>query len=372
MDLHYKKTLEKRKSQGILRKLKYVDGKVDFSSNDYLSLNQDENWLAFLKKEIPENLWFQSLSSSRLVSGNNKQKEEVESFFAQFYQAESSLFFNCGYSANLSIFSTLPGKNDTVIYDSDIHASIRDGLKMAICKSFNFKHNSLEDLENKLIRTKGQVYVAVESVYSMDGKKSPLLEIVELCEKYGALLIVDEAHSTGLFGNQGKGLCYELGIADRVFIRLMTFGKAIASHGAVLLCSEDLRQFFVNFARPFIYSTSPSTFEFLKAQKSVEFIAENPNLTSQLQEKITWFNSIVFPVENCDNRMPIIPFYNHSIEKLKSFEDLGIKNNFQFKTILPPTVAKGSECIRFSLQRLMNKEDLLKVGNLLKSHFDLL
>lgn len=371
--LHFEQKLENRIHQSELRTLRTQTASIDFSSNDYLSLKNEPIWESYLKKEIPEEYWFKNLSSSRLISGNHPIKEQSELFFSEFYKAESALFFSSGYNANLSIFSTIASKHDTILYDSDSHASIRDGLQLSLAKTLKFKHNDTEDLERKMKKAVGQIYVSVESVYSMDGSIAPLLDILELCKQYQALLIVDEAHSTGIFEKHGKGLCAELGIEHDVFIRVMTFGKAVGCHGAVVLGSEKFRQFLINFARPFIYSTAPSCFDFLRAQKSVECIHLHPEWIVQLKDNITEFSKIIHPNNPSSPKYltPIIPYISSNITALKSFETLGLEHNFQFKSILSPTVLRGQERIRFSIQRKHTKEHFAKIGELLKSHFEL-
>lgn len=373
-DLHFEVKLNARIRQSELRSLRNQHVSIDYSSNDYLSLKDEPIWESYLKKEIPEEYWFKNLSSSRLISGNHPIKEDTEDFFAAFYNAPSALFFASGYNANLSIFSTIASKHDTIIYDSDSHASIRDGLQLSHAKTIKFKHNNLVDLEQKITKAQGQVYVAIESVYSMDGELAPLKQIFELCNKHQALLIVDEAHSTGIFEKHGKGLCVDLNIEQDVFIRVMTFGKAIGCHGAVVLCSKTLKQFLINFARPFIYSTAPSCFDFLKARKSVECISLHPEWIIQLNENIKLFSQVINSIQpiNTIHRSPIIPFVNPNKEALKLFEDIGLQNNFQFKSILSPTVKRGEERIRFSIQRKHTFNQFAKIGELLKSHFELL
>lgn len=371
--LHFERKLEERQNRSELRTLRTHKVQIDFSSNDYLSLQNEPRWESYLKQEIPEEYWFKSLSSSRLISGNHPVKEQSELFFADFYNAESALFFASGYNANLSIFSSIASKHDTILYDSDSHASIRDGLLLSHAKTIKFKHNNIEDLERKIKKAQGQVYVSVESVYSMDGSIAPLVEILDICNTYNALLIVDEAHSTGIFENHGRGLCVDLGIENDVFIRLMTFGKAIGSHGAVLLGSQTLRNFFINFSRPFIYSTAPTCFDFLKAQKSVECISLHPEWIQDLKENVSLFSKMLQEITNTNHKhqTPIIPFINSNIDALKQFEQLGLQHDFQFKSILSPTVARGQERIRFSIQRSHSTEHFAKIGELLKSHFEL-
>jgi len=150
----------------------------------------------------------------------------------------------------------MSGYGDTIIYDELVHASIHDGIRLSKVQSFPFRHNDLNHLEERLKITSGVIYIAVESVYSMDGDFSPLIEIAELCEKHSANLIVDEAHATGFFGSQGVGRIVELGLQEKVFARMHTFGKAMGCHGSIVLGSEILREYLVNFARAFIYTTA--------------------------------------------------------------------------------------------------------------------
>lgn len=372
--LHFEKKLEQRSLNNELRTLRTQSFGIDFSSNDYLSLKNETIWKSYLQSEIPEEYWFSNLSSSRLISGNHPIKEQCEMFFSEFYNSEAALFFASGYNANLSIFSTIASKEDTIIYDSDSHASIRDGLMLSHAKKFKFKHNNILDLENKIRKSHGQVYVAIESVYSMDGSLAPITEILEICKKHNALLIVDEAHSTGLFGKQGKGLCVELGLEKEIFLRVMTFGKAVGCHGAVVLSSITFRQFLINFARPFIYTTAPSNFDFLKARKSVECLALHPEWIVKLKENTNTFSKLLNTItkEKQIHKSPIIPFVSPNINALRSFENIGLKHGFQFKSILSPTVLRGEERIRFSIQRLHTKDQFAKIGEILKSHFDLL
>ena len=242
--------LEERKSQHSLRHLRLpIENRVDFCSNDYLGIAR-RNLL-----QVDSKLHSGS-TGSRLLTGNYPLIEEVESFIAAFHGAKASLIFNSGYDANLGLLSSIPQRGDTVLYDSLSHASIRDGIRLSFAESFSFQHNDLDDLEMKLKKEANRVFVVTESVFSMDGDICPLREIVELTERYGANLIIDEAHATGVIGERGEGLAQQLNLEDHVFARLHTFGKACGSHGAAVLGSPNLKSYLVNFARPLIYSTA--------------------------------------------------------------------------------------------------------------------
>src|SRR5690606_6123052 len=162
-------------------------------------------------------------TGSRLISGNYAIAEEAEKEISAFHGAESGLLFNSGYDANLGILSCVPRRGDTILYDSLSHASIRDGIRLGPAKSFSFRHNDLHDLERKMKNATGNVFVVTESVFSMDGDQAPLGEMSLLCDKNSAMLIVDEAHATGVVGDRGEGLVQKLGLEKKCFARVHTF-----------------------------------------------------------------------------------------------------------------------------------------------------
>jgi 8-amino-7-oxononanoate synthase len=224
MDQKLKDKLNKRKEEGTLRSLSSFSGMIDFQSNDYLGLS--EVAIGFTGSY--------GGTGSRLISGTSLEALEAERFLAEYFNAPSALFFNSGYDANIGFFGSVPQKGDFVVYDEEIHASVRDGIRLSYAKTYSFRHNDPEDLKRMLAKIEGTVYVAIESLYSMSGEVAPLEQILQICEQFNAHLIVDEAHAGGVYGD-GKGYCAELGLQDRIFARLITFGKAFGSHGAVYL-----------------------------------------------------------------------------------------------------------------------------------------
>lgn len=244
-----KTVLDKREVRGIKRSLKELpESSVDFSSNDFLSLGTSPSF----RRKYLENLTRASEtlrfagSGSRLLDGNSKYAEELEEFIAGFHNAPCGLLFTSGFDSNSSVFSCVPQPGDVIIHDELIHASTHDGMRMSRAgKRIPFTHNSVKVFEkvlqeekdrDPLIRDgKRSVFVAVESVYSMDGDFAPIEEMLDVMERVLPLqnghMIVDEAHSTGIFGPKGAGVVQELGVEDRVFLRLHTFGKALAGNG---------------------------------------------------------------------------------------------------------------------------------------------
>jgi 8-amino-7-oxononanoate synthase len=257
------KKLKLREEQNALRKLPSSNSLIDFASNDYIGFAKNETIFHQTHEYLlDKNIKVNGATGSRLLSGNHIIYEEAEAFIAQFHKVESSLIFNSGYDANVGLFSSVPQRNDLILYDELCHASIRDGIKMSHAKSFKFYHNDTEDLE-KLIKKQLEnqnskpetIYVVTESVFSMDGDTPNLEQMISLSEKYGTYLIVDEAHALGIFGNQGEGVIQSLKLHDKVFARIITFGKGLGCHGAAVLGNESLKSYLVNFARSFVYTT---------------------------------------------------------------------------------------------------------------------
>ncbi len=239
MDSKLKNKLNKRIEEGTLRSLSSFEGAIDFFSNDYLGLSRVK-----FESEYPTQ---NGSTGSRLISGTSKIALSTEEKLATFFGTESAIIYNSGYDANIGFFSCVPQRGDTVLYDEYIHASVRDGIRMSFAESISFKHNDIIDLERKLEKLTGTIYVSIESLYSMDGDIAPLKQIAEICQNHNAYLVVDEAHAAGVFGENGKGLVHQEEIEKAVFARLVTFGKAYGSHGAVILGSKELIDYQINF-----------------------------------------------------------------------------------------------------------------------------
>lgn len=347
MDSKLHKKLSERHEKGTLRSLSSFEGLVDFYSNDYLGWAQEP--ISFIGNS--------GATGSRLISGNSKVADESEAEIAKYFNSESALMFSSGYDANIGFFSAVPQKDDTILYDSEIHASVRDGIRMGIANSFSFRHNNLQHLEEKLSKTtSGAIYVAVESLYSMNGDTAPLNELVSLCERYGAYLIVDEAHAGGVLGEQGKGLGFEF--SNRIFARVITFGKAYGSHGACVLSNSDLRDYLVNFARSFIYTTALPNYVF---SHNAAIVSNDENLSrmEMLQENLKYFRESMFGDSlPSDTRSPIQIVPVGSINETKRLAERIISSGISVKPIFSPTVPEGKECIRICIHAFNTKEEM--------------
>ena len=290
-----------------------------------------------------------------MLSGNHPLHELVETQLANFHKTEAALLFNSGYDANIGLFSAILQKGATIFYDELIHASIRDGIRLSHAKAFKFKHNSLEDLRKKRNKASGTVFIAVESVYSMDGDSAPLKELVNFSIKNNCFLIVDEAHSNGVFGENGSGMLQALNLQNEVFARVHTFGKALGCHGAVVLGSKELKEYLVNFSRSFIYTTAASlhSVALISAAYQELYISEE---SAALKKNILFFKEKI--VENklqhlfVESDSAIQCCLISGNKKVKDIAGALQKKGYQLKPILSPTVPKGKERLRFLFAQL--------------------
>lgn len=364
--------LETRKQNNSLRKLPVFNNLVDFSSNDYIGFSKSESIFKLTHAYLLENEIFQNgATGSRLISGNHSLYQIAESFIGEFHDAESALIFNSGYDANVGFFSAVPQRNDVILYDELSHASIRDGITMSNAKSYKFNHNDFEDLERLIQKFRDtNVYIVTETVFSMDGDSPNLEELVELSEKYNCYLIVDEAHTLGVFGDKGEGLIQTLRLHHRIFARIMTFGKGLGCHGSVILGSIELKEYLVNFARSFIYTTGLSPHAvatILVAYQQLEI--ENIEI-KKLRENIVLFNQQknllglkpMFVRSKSAIQSAIIPG-NENVKKLA--QQLQGKG-FDVKPILSPTVPEGQERLRFCIHSYNSEEEINQVLELLR------
>lgn len=368
--------LEIRRENGLLRSLQHVDHFIDFCSNDYLCLakNQDlnqliikdfENFLAQNNGQIPIN----GASGSRLISGNNSLIEKFENDCAQMHQAEAALLFGSGFEANLGLLSSISQEDHVVFCDQLLHASIIDGIRLGKGKKVIFKHNDCEQLALELAKYPNQTkWVVVESIYSMDGDQAPLQQIVELKQNYDFELIIDEAHSGGVYGYKGAGLVQELGLVDQVFARVITFGKAWGNAGAVVLGSQALREYLINFARSFIYSTAPSPAHVSALITSMHFIQQQDELREKLQKNIAFFQKHCSHPHWGKSQSAIQSFIVPGNQEVRRIAKIAQEKSFGLKPIVYPTVPKGEERIRITLSALTQEQDMLDLIQLLESN----
>lgn len=364
--------LNLRKENHTLRSL-YIDRHlIDFSSNDYLGLAHSAWIKQQIQTAIETDYQFHKIGAtgSRLLSGNSKLYEDLEKYLAKIHHADAALIFNSGYSANLGVIATVCRKNDLIIYDELCHASILQACKLSLAEKLNFVHNDIQSLEAilKANDTKYEhIFIISESVFSMDGDFAPLKTFVKIAQQYNANLIVDEAHATGIFGKNGAGYCSELGIENDCFARIYTFGKAMGTHGAVVVGSVALKDYLINFAKSFIYSTALNLYDLLSIKYSYEFISQFKYPHQQLIENINYFKSEVAKQTSLKliGEGPIFALIIEGSEQCKAKAKVLQQNGLDIKAIVYPTVPKGKERLRIILHSFNTKNDInLLIDNL--------
>lgn len=343
--------LEQRKTEENFRQLSFVPStNIDFFSNDYLGISK--NFKNYNFSNIP----FYGSTGSRLLSGNSKKAEETEHFVASFFKSDAALIFSSGFEANLGLLSSVPQRGDTIIYDELIHASLRDGIRLSLAQSFSFIHNDLDDLQKKSSTCKGTIFIVIESIYSMNGDIAPIKKMCEFSSKNGFLLIVDEAHSCGIYGENGIGLLEQEKLLDSVFARIVTFSKAFGYFGAAILGTNLLKEYLINFCRPFIYSTAlPENYYTLLIEILKKDYTKN---REQINQNLTYFQEkLKFKTEsNALSPIKVLKF--DSILKLKEKSNFLIQNSIFQKPILSPTVAKGQECLRLCIHSFNSTREM--------------
>ena len=358
--------LQQREANNNLRKLSTPNSLNDFASNDYIGFAQNETIFQETHQLLlDKNIKVNGATGSRLLSGNHALYHDAEAYVAMFHKADAALIFNSGYDANVGFFSTVPQRSDIILYDELCHASIRDGIQMSNAKSYKFQHNDLEDLEKLIQRFHTElveVYIVTESVFSMDGDSPDLEKMVQLSGKYNAYLVVDEAHALGVFGEEGEGLIQSLGLQDKVFARIMTFGKGLGCHGAAILGNEALKSYLVNYARSFIYTTGLSPHSVAAILVAYQHLKNEKRTLEKLKDNIFYFNQEkmrlglkpLFVYSKSAIQCAIIP----GIEGVKTKANQLQEKGFDVKPILSPTVPEGQERLRFCLHSYNSEREI--------------
>jgi 8-amino-7-oxononanoate synthase len=363
--------------KGLLRQLRTADGLVDFCSNDYLGFARSPELKASIQQaDLAQTRALTGATGSRLLAGQTTLANVVEEELARFYGTEAALIFNSGYDANLGLLACLPRAEDVLLTDELIHASMIDGARLSYATRQRFLHNDLADLEDKLkqareSRKNGQVFVAVESIYSMDGDAAPLRELADLCDQYNAALIVDEAHATGLYGPNGEGLVVGLGLQDRVFARVHTFGKALGVHGAAVVGPIVLRDYLINFARPFIYTTALPPHSLLAIRCAHVYLTTNTENRTQLYKRLTYFRQrvdellpdAVWTSSRSPIRCLLIPGNNQARYVASQAQAVGL----DVRAILSPTVPAGQERLRLCIHAFNTNEEIDQLLTILQT-----
>ena len=362
MEQKVKKFLNERKQQGLLRSLTVVSSRdkgricidekeyIDLSSNDYLGLSQHPE---IIKKTREAALLGSGTAASRLMTGSTFLHNKLEERIAEFKGKPSALIFNSGYQANVGIISALLGKGDVVFSDRLNHASIVDGIRLSGVKLFRFKHNNATHLKELLERERhnySNAFIITETVFSMDGDISPLKDIVLLKEKYDCMVMVDEAHATGIFGPNGSGIAQKEGVTDKIDIIMGTFSKALGSFGAYAAMSKELKIYLINTCRSFIYSTALPPAVIAANIAAIDVVKNEPYRGEALLANADHLRKrLTEEGFNVKGNSQIIPVMIGSNEDAVSICELLKRKGYWTLAVRPPTVPKGEARLRLSV-----------------------
>lgn len=366
------KELDWLKQEGLYRRLRRVEGEqgptlivdgrvvLNFCSNNYLGLANHPVLRAAAKEAIER--YGCGTGASRLISGNMMLHEELEEKVAALKGTEATLVFNSGFQANVGLLSTLVGEGDVVFSDALNHASIIDGCRLARAKIMVYPHTDLERLEDELKKAlpSGRKLIVTETVFSMDGDEAPLAEIVELAERYGAMVMVDEAHATGVFGPNGAGVVSKLGLGGRVLVQMGTLGKALGGFGAYVAGSRQLRELLINRCRSFVFTTSLPPPVLAAAIAAIDLLYKEPERRLAL-----WHNcrtlreglkQLGFSLGQSQSQ--ILPLIIGDKQQCMAFSEHLLERGVFAQGIRPPTVPPGTSRLRITLMATHTHEHL--------------
>lgn len=351
MSASHERALEALLRRGRLRELEREIG-ADFTSNDYLGLAGSPELqravMAALARGVPI-----GAGGSRLLRGNHAEHEALEAEAARFFGAESALFFGGGFIANTALLSTLPARGDVIVYDELIHASAHEGMRLSKAETVSARHNDINSFDEAIKSWRsaggtGQVWIAIETLYSMDGDRAPLHELADIASKCGAMLVIDEAHATGVFGPDGRGLGAVLEGRPNV-ISLHTCGKTLGVMGALVLCPRVMRNFLVNRARSFIYATAPSPLVAAAVRAAIEICATQSGLRETLHKRIAFAGGLLRETLGIQpSGSQIQPIIVGSDTRAVALATAIRARGFDVRAIRPPTVPEGTARLRIT------------------------
>ncbi|MBB4642222.1 8-amino-7-oxononanoate synthase [Rhizorhapis suberifaciens] len=357
----YKKQLEALAGRGRLRRLIPREGR-DFASNDYLGLSHDPFIAQAIVDAVERGVPLGS-GGSRLLRGNAPEHGALEEKAARFFGSEGALYFSSGFAANTALFSTLPQKGDLILADELIHASAHDGLRMARAEYRFARHNDVNAFEAAIRQWRteggqGRVWIAFETLYSMDGDVAPISGFASLAAAEDAWLLLDEAHATGIYGPQGKGLAAALEGQDNV-VSLHTCGKGLGAEGALVCASKTVIDYLVNRARPFIFSTAPSPLMAVAVSAALDRVAEADDLRARLMDLRAHADKAVcerFGLPS--SKSQIIPVILGEDKRTMRVAETLQAAGFDIRGIRPPTVPRGTSRLRLSLNLNVDESDI--------------
>jgi 8-amino-7-oxononanoate synthase len=348
----YDADLKALESRGRLRALRGRSG-IDFASNDYLGLAESAELRQATVDALARGVPIGS-GGSRLLRGNHPEHEALEREAADFFGAESALYFSAGYIANFAIFSTLPQRGDLVVHDELIHASVHEGVRRGRAEAVGVAHNDISAFESAIVKWraaggKGRPWLSVESLYSMDGDCPNLPELFAVADRHDAMIVIDEAHATGVLGPQGRGLAASFEGRENV-ITLHTCGKALGTSGGFILAPKIIHDFLVNRARPFIFATAPSPLVAAVTRAALEISRTDPERRERLARLVQFAGSELRRRCNIEpSGSQILPVIVGSDQAAVALAATLQRRGFDVRAIRPPTVAEGTARLRIAL-----------------------
>lgn len=364
----FAKQLAALESRGRLRRLISRSGR-DFASNDYLGLAGDPIIAQAVADAIGRGVPVGS-GGSRLLRGNAPEHEGLETKAADFFRTQAALFVANGYVGNLALFSTLPQRGDLIVADELIHASAHDGIRMSKAQAVFARHNDVQSFADLIAAWRkeggtGRIWIAVETLYSMDGDVAPLTDLAKLAATHGAMLLLDEAHGTGVFGPGGRGLSTGLDGLHNV-ITLHTCGKAMGTEGA-LICGPRIHvDYLINRARAFIFSTAPSPLMAVAASAALDRVEQASDLRERLKTlRQDAAEAICAPLGLPSPRSQIVPLILGDDIRTMAVAAALQQAGFDVRGIRPPTVPAGTSRLRISLTLNVGRADVAALGQAL-------
>lgn len=364
--------LEMLNDSHLFRKLTRVDSdqssRIIIDGREYISLCSN-NYLGLANHRVLKNAAIKAIrdygtgaAASRLISGNMGLHERLERITAEFKETETALIFNTGYMANISVLQSFADDRDAIFSDALNHASIIDGCRLSRGQVFIFDHRDVGHLRSLLSMTSGyrRRVVVTESVFSMDGDIAPLPDIVEVAKEYGAVLILDDAHATGVLGEKGRGSSEHFGIEDRTYLQMGTYSKALGSFGAYIAGTEGVREYLINKARAFIYTTALPPPVIAASIAAIKKLKEDHEILKNLWENTRLFREGIKAIgyNTLNSETPIIPILIGDVERTILFSKRLFEEGIYAAPIRPPTVPEGSCRIRTTITAIHSKSDI--------------
>jgi 8-amino-7-oxononanoate synthase len=360
----FEANLRELADRGRLRSLRERSG-IDFTSNDYLGLAESSELRHAAADAVARGVPV-GAGGSRLLRGNHPEHQALETEAAAHFGAETALYFGGGYVANLAIFSTLPQTGDLIVHDELIHASVHEGLRRSRADFAGVPHNNVDAFDAAIVRWRkaggtGRPWLSVESLYSMDGDSPNLVELLAVADRHEAMVVIDEAHATGVLGPQGRGLAAAFEGRENV-ITLHTCGKALGTAGGFILAPRIVRDFLVNRARPFIFATAPSPLTAAITRSALELSSSNPGRRERLARLVQ------FAGTELRRRCNIEPSGSHIIPVIVGSDQAAVnlasalqRRGYDIRAIRPPTVAEGTARLRIALTLNVDEATVTKL-----------